>query len=252
MRTGKIGPWRLRPAGPAWCRLGVALCLLAGCAHDHPHVDQAMKTESGGQARNEGVAEQYLIHCPDVLSVQFDGRPDLGGQAAVAADGRVNLEKLGRPRVEGRAASEVARGLATALDMPAGGVHVRVAEYRSQQIYLVGEVIGLQRAVPYQGPETVLDLLQRVGGITPGAAPEDVHIIRSHVADGHDPEVFHVDLQNIVMHKDQKTNVRLQPFDQVNVGQTRRAVLERCLPPWLLSLAGHHEPAGNQADLPRP
>jgi protein involved in polysaccharide export with SLBB domain len=236
MRTGKGGPWRLRPAVPAWSRLGLFFCLLAGCAHDRSHVDLAMKAERGGPARNEGVAERYMIHCPDVLAISIDGRPELNGSGAVSADGRLNVETLGRPRVEGQTIPEVAHALAAALEVPPGGVHVRVAEYRSQQVYVVGEVIGMPRAVPYQGPETVLDLLQRVGGITPGAAAGDVHVIRSHVADGHDPEVFHIDLQNIVLHKDPSTNVRVQPFDQVNVGQTRRAVLERCVPPWLLSV----------------
>jgi protein involved in polysaccharide export with SLBB domain len=216
-----------------WCRLGVVLCLLTGCAHTRPAVDQAVKADRGGPVRNEGVAGQYVVRCPDVLAVSVDGRPDLGGSAAVGADGRLNLENLGRPRVEGRTATEVARALATTCDTAPGSVHVRVAEYRSQQIYLVGEVIGLPRAVPYQGPETVLDLLQRVGGVTPGAAAGDVHVIRSHVSDGHDPEVFRIDLQAILAHKDQGTNVRLQPFDHVYVGQTRQAVVERCMPPWL-------------------
>ncbi len=243
MDTGKGGAWRLRPAMPAWCRLGLVVCLLAGCAHDRAQVGQAMKIEGGGPGRNEGVAEQYIIRCPDVLTVAVDGRSDLGGTGPVGADGRLNLENLARPRVEGQTTPEVAHALATTLAVPAGSVHVKVAEYRSQQIYVVGEVIGLPRAVPYQGPETVLDLLQRVGGITSGAAAGNVHVIRSHVADGHDPEVFHIDLQNIVLHKDQSTNVRLQPFDQVNVGQTRRAVLERCLPPWVLSLVGWRDGA---------
>jgi protein involved in polysaccharide export with SLBB domain len=242
MQSGMGRPWRLRPAVPAWCRLGVALCLLAGCAHDRPAVDQAVKADRGGPARNEGVAEQYVVRCPDVLTVSVDGRPDLGGRAAVGADGRLDLASLGRPRVEGQTAAEVARALAAACEALPGGVHVQVAEYKSQQIYLVGEVIGLPRAVPYQGPETVLDLLQRVGGVTPGAAAGDVHVIRAHVADGRDPEVFRIDLQGITSRKDQSTNVRLQPFDQVYVGQTRRAVIDHCMPPWLRpayqSLAG--------------
>ena len=71
------------------------------------------------------------------------------------------------------------------------------------------------------------------GGVTPGAAEGDIHVIRSHVADGHDPQVFHIDLRAITDQKDARSNVRLQPFDQVYVGQARRAVLDRCMPPWL-------------------
>ena len=35
---------------------------------------------------------------------------------------------------------------------------------------------------------------------------------------------------------DWKTNVRLQPFDQVYIGRSHRCSLERCLPPWLRPL----------------
>jgi protein involved in polysaccharide export with SLBB domain len=242
MGSGEGGPWRLRTAAPAWCRLGLALCLLGGCAGTRPHVDQAVKADRDGPVRNEGVTAQYAIRCPDVLEIAVAGRPDLGARPAVAADGRLDLEALGRPRVEGQCATEVARTVADAAGVSPEDVRVRIAEYNSQQVYLFGEVIGLHRAVAYQGPETVLDLLQRVGGITPGAAEGDVHVIRSHVADGRDPQVFNIDLRAITMQKDQATNVRLQPFDQVYVGQTRRAVIDRCVPPWLRpayqSLAG--------------
>jgi protein involved in polysaccharide export with SLBB domain len=127
----------------------------------------------------------------------------------------------------------MARVLAASLKLPPEAIRVRVVEFQSQQIYLFGEVIDLPRAVPYQGPETVLDLLQRVGGITPGAAPGDVQVVRTHISEGRPPEVFHVNLRAIVANQDQRTNVRLQPYDRVHVGQTRKACLEKCVPPWL-------------------
>jgi protein involved in polysaccharide export with SLBB domain len=112
-------------------------------------------------------------------------------------------------------------------------VHVEVAEYKSQHLYVFGEVAGLQRAVPYRGPETVLDLLHRVGGLTPGAALRDIQVIRPHVADGKRPEIFRIDLPAIVLRHDPETNVILEPFDQIYIGQSRRSCLCDCLPPWL-------------------
>jgi len=233
MRSGEGGPWRWQSAVPVWCRLGVVLCLLGGCAHSRPHMDQAVKADQGGPLRNQGVAEQYLVRCPDVLEIEIAGRPESNGRVAIGPDGRLDRDDLRAPRVEGLTSTEVAQTLAKALSVPPESIHVHVAEYNSQQIYLFGEVFGLHRAVAYQGPETVLDLLQRIGGITPEASAGDVHVIRSHVADGHDPEVFHIDLKAITLQKNEKTNVRLQPFDQVYVGQTRQAVLDRCIPPWM-------------------
>jgi hypothetical protein len=123
--------------------------------------------------------------------------------------------------------------LAESAGVPALQIGVNIAEYKSQQIYLFGQVAGLQRAVPYEGPETVLELLQRTGGITPGAATNDIYVIRAHVADGKPPEVFHIDLRSIVVKQDPSTNLRLEPFDEVYIGETRQSSIERCVPPCL-------------------
>jgi polysaccharide biosynthesis/export protein len=216
--------------------LVLSLVSTSGCVTSNPHVDRSLMADRGAAARNAGVAERYLIGCPDMLEVGVVGRPERSRRCLVGPDGRIDLGDLGRPRVEGRTVPEVARHLGEALGVPAEQVEVHVAEFNSQFLYLFGEVNGLQRAVPYRGQETVLDLLQRVGGITPGAAPGEVYVVRSRVSDGQRPEVFHVDLRAIVMNHDQKTNVRLQPFDQVYVGATRRAGWEKCIPPWLRPL----------------
>ncbi len=234
MQTGDGGSsWRMRSGLPIGCRLGLCLCLLAGCAGQRQQVGRALMTDKGPATQSEGVTERYLVGCPDVLEVSVEGRVELSGRRRVGADGRIDLGPAGRPRVEGWTLSDIALAVAERAGVPPASVHVRVAEYHSQHIYLVGEVAGLQRAVPYQGPEKVGELLQRAGGITPGAAIRDVHVIRSHVADGRTPEVFRVDLRAIVMNEDQRTNLPLQPFDQIYVGQTRRSSLARCIPPVL-------------------
>jgi protein involved in polysaccharide export with SLBB domain len=184
-------------------------------------------------------AASYPVVCPDVLDLVIEGHPGLSGPHPIGIDGRLDLEPVGRPRVEGQTVPEINQQLAELLGMPRSAVHVSVGAYHGQCIYLVGEVTGLQRAVPYQGQETVLELLQRTGGITPGAEPEAVYVVRSHVSEGKRPEVFHVDLRAIVLNRDDATNLRLQPFDQVHVGATRRARVEKALPPWLRPCFDH-------------
>jgi hypothetical protein len=83
-----------------------------------------------------------------------------------------------------------------------------------------------------------LDLLHRAGGLPEGAAVGDITIIRPHVAEGKTPEVFHIDLAAIVLRKDLETNILLQPFDQVHIGQSRRSSFRDCLPPWLRKWVG--------------
>ena len=212
--------------------LCVLLTLLVGCAFNRGQVEKNLMADRNSMARQEGVAENYQVGCPDVLEVTVADRPDLPRHYTVGADGRIELGHYASPRVEGRTPAEVARLLADSLQVSQTSVSVRVAEYKSQSIILFCEVIGLQRSVSYQGQETVLDLLQRVGGITAGAAPQDVYIVRTHVTEGQRPEIYHVNLAAIVVNKDQKTNIRLLPYDQVYVGETRQARLEKCIPPW--------------------
>jgi protein involved in polysaccharide export with SLBB domain len=210
-----------------------ALLLLAGCCTNKATVEQNLVACHGPYQPGAGVVDSYVVVCPDVLDLTFDSHPESSGLHPVGIDGRLDLEPLGRPRVEGQTVKEIAIELADLAGLPLSKVSACVAEYRGRCIYLVGEVVGSERAVPYQGQETVLDLLQRTGGITPGAAPEEVYVVRTHMSDGRRPEIFHVDLESIVLRHDDSTNLRLQPFDQVHVGATRRAGLQKCVPPWL-------------------
>jgi protein involved in polysaccharide export with SLBB domain len=226
-----------KPSRP-FCLVPFALCLVlqAGCALTRPYVDEALLAQPEDPARSRDAVAHYLIACPDVVDVTIAGRPDCGGRHAVTADGRIDVGPVGRVRVEGLPVAEAARAIAEEANVRPESVHVSVTEHNSQQVYLVGAVAGLQRAVPYEGPETVLDLLRRTGGIRSGAAPGEVHVIRPGVAEGRPPEVFHIDLEAIVLNGDERTNLRLQPFDQVHVGESRRASFAKCVPPCLRGL----------------
>jgi protein involved in polysaccharide export with SLBB domain len=204
---------------------------VTGCALDQQHLDHVLLADRGAGKRNEGVAECYLVHCPDVLAIQVPSRPDMTGPHAVGPDGRIDLGSEDRLRVEGRTVPEVARLVARETRSPPEHVHVGVASFNSQQVYLIGPGIGAQRAVGYQGPETILDLLHRTGGIASGAAPNDVYLVRSHISEDRQPEVYHINLSAILMRKDQRTNLRVQPFDQVYIGETRQASMTKCVPP---------------------
>jgi protein involved in polysaccharide export with SLBB domain len=221
---------------PRFTILCLGLCLVAGCALAQPHLDQALMATAGGDLRNEGVDECYVVHCPDVVEIRVAGRRDLSGRRTVAPDGRIDLGNVGRLRVEGRTVPENERRLALVAGVALARVQFRVVEFHSQQVYLLGPGIGRQRAVAYQGPETVLDLLQRTGGIRPGAEPNNVYVIRPHLAQDKGPEVFRIDLRKILVNQDHRTNLRLQPFDQVFIGETAQSSLAKCVPPCLLPL----------------
>jgi protein involved in polysaccharide export with SLBB domain len=190
----------------------------------------------GSEPPRDDVARPYQIGFPDEIEITVADPAQFGGRFVVNSDGRIDLGNLGRLRVDGKTTVEVAAIAAELAGIPLPGVHVNVRAYRSQQVYLVGEVRGRQRAVPYQGPERVVELLQRVGGLTPGAALGDVYLIRSHVTDGQTPEVVRIDIQSIVAKRDLRTNYIVRPFDEISVGETTQSSLARCLPPWMLPI----------------
>jgi protein involved in polysaccharide export with SLBB domain len=226
-------PGKERSSWRSWVLLGPILGLLAGCAAGRSRFEQALLTDRTPEAHDANLYSQYAVHCPDVLEVAIEGRPAWNGRRRIGPDGRLWLGEAGSLRVNGATVPEITRALAELADIPMERVHVAVLEFNSEQLYLFGEVAGPARAVPYQGPETILNLLQRVGGITPGAALNDVRVVRPHVADGKTPEVFQVDLAAIVLKKDQHTNLHLEPGDQIYVGPTGKSNVARCLPPWL-------------------
>jgi protein involved in polysaccharide export with SLBB domain len=214
---------------------GLLLVLVAGCGHV-PGLDRALLADRDPAAHRSDLTSHYIIHCPDVLTFEVEGRPDCSGERVVGSDGRVRLHPDVAIRVDGLTVPQLEAVASSRLYVPPERVRVVVSAYNSQQVYLFGEVSGLQQAVPYRGPETVLELLQRAGGVTPGAAPRDVQVVRAHVADGKAPEVFQVDLAAIVLQHDQGSNLTLEPFDKVYIGQTRQCKLSKCLPPWLRAL----------------
>ena len=174
-----------------------------------------------------------MPRCPDVLEVDIANLPQYSGPRSIGPDGRIDLGDAVRLQIDGETTPEIVRTVAESLGVPPEQVRVAVAQYKSQYLYLFGPDAGIQRAVAYHGPETVFDLLHRVGGLPTRAAVRDITVIRPHVAEGKRPEVFHIDLAAIVLRNDPETNILLEPFDQVHIGQSRRACFSDCLPPWL-------------------
>jgi protein involved in polysaccharide export with SLBB domain len=209
--------------------------LIAGCRSNpyRANVEKNLLNDQLGTGHRREIVEKYMVACPDVLQIHVEERGEFDGLYTVGPNGCLALGSYGAARVEGQTLPGVAQAVAEVVGSQPERVHVRVANFASRHLSLVGEVVGRHRTIPYQGEETVLDVLQRVGGITPGAEPTEIYVVRSHIADWQRPEIFHVDLQAIVMNEDQQTNIRVRPYDQIYVGETRQARIEKCIPPWL-------------------
>lgn len=236
----------MRPISPRAAGVGFAiLCLvIAGCKK--PHLDQALLKQQAGPGARERLVEQYAVRYPDVVNLQIAGHKDLSGPRPLSVEGKITLRPGVELRPEGHAAPVIARQVADQLGLPASSVQVTVVGYNSQRLFIQGEIKGETRAVPYVGPETILDMLQRVGGITSGANVEEIEIVRAHVAEGAAPEVFQVDLSAILLKNDQASNIRLRPYDQIYVGRKKTCRIKQGLPRWM------HPLCDKLFDLSRP
>lgn len=219
-----MGPW-VRKA-----LVALAFCAL-GCAISPRLKDKSLSRIGETPARE--LERGYKVHAPDVLEIEVEGRDDLDALVAVAADGRIPLDDGRRARVDGMPVAEIARTVADLLDLQPEQVRVRVAEHRSQVVFVEGEVEGQARAVPYIGPETLPGFLRRAGGLTEAAAPEQVEVRRSNSAEGRAPETIRTDLTEYERHPEAARQIRLMPFDQVSVGTSKQSIVRRCLPPCL-------------------
>ena len=226
----------LRDRFTALLWLCVASFLLTGCTARQSRRQLAEQLATGAEApfSREQVPEQsYRIAFGDVVEIVVPGMPECSGVFPITVEGRVEIKALGNPRVDGDSLRALSRRIGDLCDLRPGEVRCRVVEYRSRFVYVYGPVNGPERAVAYRGPENVVSLLRRIGGVQPGAKLDEVHVIRSNMVSGKPPELFDVDLEAILIRGEPESTVVLQPFDTIYIGELRRARLGKALPHWM-------------------
>jgi polysaccharide export outer membrane protein len=125
-------------------------------------------------------APEYEIGPADVLNVVVLGQTSMSGEMAVDADGMLSFPFLGRVKAAGLSPAELERKLITMLSdgyLKRPQVSVSVKQYRSQRVFVTGEVV---RPGPYglKPDRSLLTLLQDVGDLTPNVGHE-VIVIRA-------------------------------------------------------------------------
>jgi polysaccharide export outer membrane protein len=124
-------------------------------------------------------ASDYRVGPGDVLDVTVFGNDDLSRTSTVQTSGVIALPLLGEVEVAGLTLPEVQRKLTTLLArdyLVNPQVEVKVKEYQSQFVSVVGEVNSPGRK-PLRGKTRLIDVLVEAGGFTPRASG-DVQITR--------------------------------------------------------------------------
>ena len=161
-----------RRVKPPSARLAVALIALIASAH-------VVSAQSTGD---------YMIGPQDVLTIQVYDQADLGGKYSVEADGTFSFPLIGRVKAGGQTLRAFEQDLKSKL---ADGyfrnpqVTVAIEQYRSQRVFVMGEV-RQPGPVPLTGGMTLIEALARAGSTTFSASGE-VAIVRTSQGDVRGP-----------------------------------------------------------------
>lgn len=130
----------------------------------------------------------YVIGPQDVVTIQVYDQADLGGKYSVEADGTFSFPLIGRVKAGGQTLRALEQDLKSKL---ADGyfrnpqVTVAIEQYRSQRVFVMGEV-RQPGPVPLTGGMTLIEALARAGSTTSTASGE-VAIVRASQGDVRGP-----------------------------------------------------------------
>jgi len=113
--------------------------------------------------------DDYKLGAGDVLRVTVYDQPDLQTDAEISEAGTISLPLIGEAAVGGKTRTEAAQAIADGLKrggfLKEANVMVRVLEYRSQQVAVLGEVAKPGRYA-ISRPSSVAEMIGIAGGIT--------------------------------------------------------------------------------------
>jgi polysaccharide export outer membrane protein len=182
----------------------------------------ALVTAPAGAATESA---DYIIGPQDVLFVTVFDQTDLGGKYAVELDGSFSFPLIGRVKAGGTSIRDVEAELKARL---ARGyfknpqVTVAIEQYRSQRVFIVGEVKNAGTYI-LTGDMTLIEALAKAGSTT-SAAGDDVVVVRGKGADAAvlpdaraDSEVVRLNLRDLQSGAAAVRNIQLSDGDTIYV-----------------------------------
>ena len=169
----------------------------------------------------------YVVGPNDVLTVAVYNQPQLTGKFAIEADGTLAFPLLGRVMAGGLSVRAVEDKIREGLGdgfLTDPQVTVTVEQYRSQQIFVMGEV-KQPGSIPFTGSMTLIEAIVRAGSTTERAGSE-VMIVRSASAreattPTQDPNASNAETVRVDLERLQtgalSQNVALRPGDTIFV-----------------------------------
>ena len=159
---------------------------------------------------------EYIIGIEDVLSISIWPSEDFPKEVTVRIDGNISFPLIGKIKADGLTPSllekEIEKRLSEYIKDP--WVTVRVKEYKSKKVMLLGEIQGGPKIYSLRERVNILELLILLGALTDKADISKIEVTRE------DGEVIYVNLNNILY--SQKTEDRGRESPQSIVHSPQR------------------------------
>jgi polysaccharide export outer membrane protein len=136
--------------------------------------------------RADQTPAEYIVGPSDVLAIAVFDQAQLTGRYMVQTDGTFTFPLLGRVKVGGMSVQAIENDLRDRLSkgyLRNPQVGVTVEQYRSQQIFVIGEV-RQPGSLQFTGSMTIIEALARAGSTTDSAATDVVIVRPSATATG--------------------------------------------------------------------
>src|SRR5919199_2761768 len=160
-------------------------------------------------ARSASAAADYVVGAQDVLTITCYDQADLSGKFTVETDGTFSYPLIGRVKVGGLTLRQVESEVKTRL-VGEGffrnpQITVAVDTYKSQKVFIVGEV-RTPGTYPLSGDMNLVEALARAGSTLPTASGEAIIVHPDPGDDASGPtlptqedsaNVIHIDLRNL-------------------------------------------------------
>jgi polysaccharide export outer membrane protein len=171
----------------------------------------------------------YAVGPGDVLDILVIGNEEMTRTSTVQPSGTITLPLLGEVPVAGLTVPEIQKKLATLLErdfLVNPQVEVRVREYQSQFVIVLGEINSPGRK-PLRGKTRLIDLLVDAGGFKPNASG-DVTITRREGTFEGGGDTLHLRIGSGAMSPLDRVNLEvvLRDGDLINVASKQQVTIE--------------------------